>query len=291
MLTLVRWLARWPLWLLHSVGRALGWVVFFAAPGYRARFRENAARAGVPWPVARAGVGAAGCLVLETPRLWLGEPLAGTTRVELRGAAALDAAHEAGRGLVLLTPHLGCFEVAAQAYAHRFGARHPLTVLYRPARQAWLADLERVARDRAGLRAVPASLGGVRGLVRALRRGETVGLLPDQVPPAGLGVWAPFFGHPAYTMTLAARLAQQTGASVALAWGERLPGGQGYVVHLERLDTIGPAGDGGDAESAALVNRAMERLILACPQQYLWGYDRYKAPREAPAGPAPGSGV
>jgi KDO2-lipid IV(A) lauroyltransferase len=120
-------------------------------------------------------------------------------------------------------------------------------------------------------------------MLRALRRGQAVGLLPDQVPPEGMGVWAPFFGRRAYTMTLAARLVQQTGAVPLLAWGERLPHGAGYVVHLSALDEALPVEAAAQAECAAVINRAMERLILQRPQQYLWGYHRYKAPRAAEA--------
>ena len=98
-------------------------------------------------------------------------------------------------------------------------------MLYRPARKAWLRELVDTSRTRPGLAVAPATLAGVRQMMRALRRGEAVGLLPDQVPPDGMGVWAPFFGRPAYTMTLAARLVQQTGAALLLAWGERLPRG------------------------------------------------------------------
>jgi KDO2-lipid IV(A) lauroyltransferase len=103
-----------------------------------------------------------------------------------------------------------------------------------------------------------------------------------------MGVWAPFFGKPAYTMTLASRLAQQTGAVLLLAWGERLPGGRGYVVRLAPFEEALPAGGAAQAESAAAVNRAMERLIRRCPQQYLWGYDRYKTPRRLGKSEAPG---
>jgi KDO2-lipid IV(A) lauroyltransferase len=121
-------------------------------------------------------------------------------------------------------------------------------------------------------------------MIRALRRGEAVGLLPDQVPPAGLGVWAPFFGKPAYTMTLAARLVQQTGATLLLAWGERLPHGAGYVVRVsapaEALPTEHAASPVTQIACASIVNRAMETLIRQCPQQYLWGYNRYKTPRD-----------
>ncbi len=102
-----------------------------------------------------------------------------------------------------------------------------------------------------------------------------------------MGVWVPFFGKPAYTMTLAARPVQQTGAMLLLLWGERLPRGAGYTVHVSPLDEALPEADPAQAESAAIIHRAMERLIRRCPQQYLWGYNRYKQPRAAaPAPPA-----
>jgi KDO2-lipid IV(A) lauroyltransferase len=151
-----------------------------------------------------------------------------------------------------------------------------MTVLYRPARKPWLRDLVEAARRRPGLDAAPATLAGVRQMMRALKRGEVIGLLPDQVPPEGLGVWAPFFGQPAYTMTLASRLVQQTGAALLLVWGERLPRGAGYRVRVSELAEPLPHDP---VAAAAAINRAMEHLILQCPQQYLWGYHRYKQPR------------
>lgn len=284
MTPILRVLARWPLGLLHALGKPLGWMAYWGSRSYRRRFRANAQRAQVPWAVARQAVGAAGQLLMELPPLWArpqGKAL--PMPVEWRNVALVEQAIAAGRGLVFLTPHLGSFEVTAQSYAERFGARlGPITVLFRPARKPWLRPLVEGARRRTHLDAAPATLAGVRQMIRALRRGEAVGLLPDQVPPYGLGVWAPFFGRPAYTMTLAARLVQQTGAAVLLAWGERLPGGAGYVVHVTPLDP--PLQEGAEpAQSAALINRAMEALIMQCPTQYLWGYHRYKSPRPAPA--------
>ena len=277
---LMRTLAGWPLWLLHALGAPLGWVVFLLSPSYRARLKANAAQAGVPWEVARGAVAAAGRMLAELPPLWLrpaGAPL--PMRVRWQGAELVDAALAAGRGLVLLTPHLGCFEACAQSYAERWGrGRGAITVLYRPARKRWLRPLVEGARRRPGLDAAPATLAGVRQMMRALKDGKVVGLLPDQVPPDGLGVWAPFFGKPAYTMTLAARLVQQTGCALLLVWGERLPRGRGYVAHVSALDAPLPPAPG---DAAAAINRAMEALILQCPAQYLWGYHRYKAPRVA----------
>ena len=212
----------------------------------------------------------------EVPRLWFGKAV----RVEWMAEDLVASARQQGRGIVFLTPHLGCFEVTAQAYAARFG---PITVLYRPARKPWLRKLVDQSRVRDNLRAVPTTLAGVRDMLRALKAGEAVGLLPDQVPPAGQGVWAPFFERPAYTMTLSTRLAVQAGAMLVLAWGERLPWGRGYRIHLRRW----PGDPAADAQKAAAqVNAAMEALIRECPDQYLWGYARYKEPRVEQTGAA-----
>jgi Kdo2-lipid IVA lauroyltransferase/acyltransferase len=281
MLSLFRWVARWPLWVLHVVGGVLGWITYWASPSYRRRFRENVRQAGLEPAVARPAIASAGRMVAELPALWLRpahQPL--QPAVQWQGQALIEAALRAGRGVVMLTPHMGCFEVTAQAIAQLFGAQFgAITVLYRPARKPLLRQLMDTARARSHVATAPATLAGVRQMLRALRRGEAVGLLPDQVPPQGMGVWAPFFGKPAYTMTLAARLVQQTGATPLLIWGERLPRGAGYAVRVSELgETLV---DGDDAKSAAIINRAMERLIRQCPQQYLWGYHRYKTPRSA----------
>jgi len=285
MIGLFRWLSRQSLGFLHTLGAGVGWLGYLLSPTYRRRFRDHVRQAGVDKAAARAAVAEAGRMVTELPFLWLrppSRPLAEFVRIE--GAELVEAAHAGGRGLLLLTPHLGCFEICAQAYAEHFAAQYgPITVLYRPARQGWLREVIEGSRARPGLATAPASLAGVRQMIRALRRGETVGLLPDQVPPEGMGEWAPFFGRQAYTMTLAARLAQQTGAVPLLIWGERMRGGRGYTVRIQALPEPLPADVAAQAESAAIVNRAMESLIRQCPQQYLWGYHRYKPPRDGAA--------
>jgi KDO2-lipid IV(A) lauroyltransferase len=267
--TLFRLLAVLPLPVLHALGAVAGWLAFLLSPTYRRRFLANAKQAGYGFAQVRSAVAQAGQLVGEVPRLWFGRPV----RVLWEGAELVEAARGAGRGIIFLTPHLGCFEVTAQAYAGRFGA---ITVLYRPARKPWLRDLVATARGRANLATAPTTLAGVRQMLRALAAGEAVGLLPDQVPPEGLGVWAPFFGRDAYTMTLPARLAQQSGAQLLLAWGERLRWGRGYRIRVRAYDGEPPA----DATlGARRTNERMERLVRECPQQYLWGYARYKQPR------------
>ena len=288
MLFLIRWLSRLPLSTLHGIGAWMGWLVYAASPAYRQRLRANAALAGVPVASRRQSVAEAGRMVAELPWLWLrpaGRPLGEVVRWQ--GDGLIAEALDAGRGLVLLTPHLGCFEVCAQAIAERFGRRSTLTAMYRPARQPWLRTLEETTRARPGLATAPAALAGIRQMLRALKRGEMVGLLPDQVPPEGMGVWAPFYGRPAYTMTLATRLAQPTGAALLLIWAERLSGGAGYTVRVsapaEPLPAPGPTAAANELAAATVLNRWMEHLIAQCPGQYLWGYHRYKQPRPQPA--------
>ncbi len=289
MLSLMRWLSHRSLGLLHALGTMLGWLGYICSGSYRARLRANAATGGVSAARRRASIGQAGRMVAELPRLWLRpreQPL--VPAAQWQGAERIERALDAGHGLLMLTPHIGAFEVIAQAYAERFGARQPMVALYRPARQAWLRELEETARNRPGLLTAPASLAGVRQMLRALRQGRTVGLLPDQVPPDGMGVWAPFFGQRAYTMTLAARLSLQTGAPMLLVLCERLPRAAGWCVRVFDMPEALPAASafGGDDEAhqaacAGVINRAMEFVIRQCPEQYLWGYHRYKRPRRA----------
>lgn len=264
-----------PLPVLHALGWVLGWVTFLASPRYRRRLFAHAQLAGYPRSVALGSVAESGKLAAELPRLWLGRPV----HVEWDGMAHIDNAMAQGDGLLYLTPHLGCFEVTAQLVAQRFGERMPITVLYRPARQPWLRELMEKARSRPGLHTAPTTLAGVKQLIKALKLRQAVGLLPDQVPPSGQGVWAPFFGREAYTMTLSARLAQTAGARVVLIWGERLSWGRGYRVRVRPFQADGDGRLSADpVQAARQINQAMEALVRECPSQYLWSYDRYKAP-------------
>ncbi len=275
----VRLLAALPLGLLQAIGRALGLLVY-AFPGrYRRRLRNNARQAGyADAAFTRRAAAESGAMVLEIPKVWwrTRECLAITGSGE---EAIVRAALAEGRGIIYLTPHLGCFEITAR-HLTQYG---PLTVMYRPSRSPLLDPIVESARDMHNLRAVPANRHGVREFVRALRRGEAVGMLPDQVPREGDGVWLPVFGRPALTMTLAARLALQTGVAVILTAGERLPGARGWRMHYLRLPE--PLADTPEAVAAA-INQAMETLIRRFPEQYLWSYNRYKQPEDAP--PIPG---
>ena len=277
-----------PLWLAHGMGAVLGWVVFALSPTYRRRFLANTQQAGYSFGQVVGAVAHTGRMVAEIPKLWTsdhGKPQsqpANGNRVpfdwdQASTITSVETAYQKGKGVIFLTPHLGCFEIVAQALALQFSAKYgPLTVLYRPARKAWMAQLVANSRDRPGLIAVPTNLFGVRQMIKALRKGEAVGLLPDQVPPDGMGQWSSFFGKDAYTMTLAARLAAQTDATVMVGWGRRKPWGQGYEIHFHEVKQ---GLDGDLATAVQRMNEEMEALIRVSPNQYLWGYGRYKQPR------------
>jgi len=276
---LMRLAARFPLSLLHVLGAALGWAMYGLSPTYRRHLRGNLAAAGYgndarSSAIRRAAIAGAGRMLAELPAVWLrpaAEVVALVQRID--GRELVDAARASGQGIVFLTPHLGCFEIIAKIAADEF----PLTVLYRAPKIAWLQPMIEQGRGHDNVRLARADLSGVRELLAALLRKEAVGILPDQVPGEGEGEWVEFFGTPAYTMTLAAKLSARPGRVCLLAYGERLPRGGGYVLHIRPLLPGLP----GESETRRM-NRALEALIRECPAQYLWGYNRYKRPRGAP---------
>jgi KDO2-lipid IV(A) lauroyltransferase len=274
----LRLLAALPLAFLHRLGSVLGWLMYGTSPTYRRHLRENLALARYDDArLRRRAIAAAGELIAELPALWFRPHDEVVALVkEVHGAEAVLAAQAAGKSILFLTPHMGAFEAAAQYAASRI----PITVLYRRPKLAWLEPLMRAGRGRPNVRLMPADLSGVRELFASLQRGEAAGFLPDQVPGAGEGEWSEFFGRPAYTMTLAARLAARESVATFLAFAKRLPRGAGYAIFLRPL----PAARADESPTRRL-NRALEELIKDCPEQYLWGYNRYKIPAGAPPPP------
>ncbi len=274
-LTLLSYL---PLRLLHGLGILAGWLVYAASPTYAARLRENLTASGVaPDPeerrrLLRRCIGEAGKSTLELFPVWLRSERATLQLMRsCSGWEHVDAALARGKGLIFLTPHLGCFEISSLYYA----ARHPITVLYRPPKLRWLQPLLEVGRQRGQVSLAPTDMRGVKALLKALKRGEAIGILPDQAPGKGEGVWVEFFGRPAYTMTLATRLAQNTGATILMAFAERLPHGRGFHFHIEPPLPVLPDSP---EQAARVINVAVEELVRRQPAQYLWSYNRYKVP-------------
>lgn len=282
--TIFRALALLPLRSLHGLGVLLGRLTNAVSRQYAARTRENlqlsnlAADEADYENILSAAIAESGKSIAELPWIWCRSYDEVVSKVQqCIGLEHIEAAQARGKGIIFLTPHLGCFEISALYAAQRL----PITVLYRPPRLGWLEGVMRSGRERGRAKLAKADVSGVRLLFKALKRGEAIGLLPDQVPSRGEGEWAEFFNRPAYTMTLVGRLAESSGATVLIAYSERLPRGQGYVIHVEplALDFTVPV--------PQQINAALERVIRACPAQYLWSYNRYKTPRGVAAPPSP----
>jgi KDO2-lipid IV(A) lauroyltransferase len=264
---------------LHWLGAVLGWAMYGISPTYRRHLKQNLERAGYrDTSIRRAAIAHAGRMLAETPAMWLRpqKDVAGLV-IAVQGLELVEAARARGKALLFLTPHMGSFEIAAQYAAQLF----PMTVLYRAPKMGWLEPLMRAGRGRGGVRLVPADLGGVREVFAALKRREAVGFLPDQVPGEGEGEWAEFFGQLAYTATLAPKLARRADVACLLAYAKRLPRGAGYGIFLRALPPAVPA-----ETPVRRLNRALEDLVRECPEQYLWGYNRYKTPGGAKPRPA-----
>ena len=284
----MRLLARAPLSWIHSAGAAIGWIVYILSPSYAARLRENLLQSGV-WlaeaeyqRLLHENIAESGKAGAELIPVWFRSASeARKLVVSVQSLSLVEDAERRGKGIIYLTPHLGCFDVAALWLAQR----NPITVLYRPPKIQGLQPLIEVGRGRDSVHLAPVSLSGVRRLLKALKRNEAVGILPDQVPGVGEGEWADFFGRPAFTMTLVGRLVEATGAAVIMTAAERLPKGRGYSLDFTLLDSALSGQQG-----ARRLNEAIEQRVRGCPAQYLWSYNRYKAPAgvEAPGMKAEG---
>ena len=278
MVTLFDLLARLPLSVLNRMGALLGWLTYLFSSRYAERLKENLSKAGLKGSeeesrkLLHANIREAGKGVMELPWVWRSplKKVVASVR-QCHGWAHVESGLIAGKGVILLTPHIGCFEIIGQYVS----AQLPMTCMYRPPRQKFLDILMHEGRERGQMKLAATDLGGVRQLLKALKRGEIIGVLPDQVPGNGEGEWASFFGRPAYTMTLIGRLIQASGAAVLMSNVERLPKGRGYELHFTPLNF--------DVSQSIpqQMNNELEKVIRKYPEQYLWSYNRYKVPRGA----------
>lgn len=260
---------------LHRLGVALGWLIYWSTPKSAITIKNNIKTSRLAKnsqefkQILNENIAESGKAVFETIGIWQKKEADILPLVrQVHGWEIVKDALQRGKGIIFLTPHLGCFEITSIYY----GSKHPITVLYRAPKLQLLKQFILQGRTRTGVTLAEANASGVRKLMQALKRNEAIGILPDQIPAAGEGEWADFFGKPAYTMTLASKLAEKTGATVIMAFGERLENGAGYAIHITQLESIA---------TAALLNAAIEQQIALNPAQYLWRYDRYKQRRHA----------
>jgi Kdo2-lipid IVA lauroyltransferase/acyltransferase len=263
-------IARLPLPVAHLLGALLGPFLLLSQPRMRERMADNLRQAGLSKPFMGLGIAAElGKLMLETPVLWHRplDTITGWVR-EVQGWEHVEAAQAQGKGLLIITPHLGCWELAGMYY----GARLPLTALYQPPEKPWLERLMRAGRERGFLRTVPTTTRGVRQLLETLRASEAVLILPDQGAREGQGVWVDFFGRQAYKPALPYKLAQATGAAPLLFVCERLSWGRGYRLWIDPVPPLPETLEG----AAQVVNDRMENWVRRFPRQFLWTYPYYR---------------
>jgi KDO2-lipid IV(A) lauroyltransferase len=274
-MTAIFWLvSRLPLAWAQTIGDWVG-ALIGALPGlYRERLEANYLRA---FPQAtradfKSAAQSAGRMMMEMPYFWMRRdalaPLHISPPEYHRDVSELL---QRGKGVILLSPHLGGYELLGPLFAQHAKC----TVLFKPPRLEFFRTWVERMRANPNLAMAPANYRGVRMILKALRRGEIVGILPDQCPPAGEGEWTPFFGRQAYTMTLVERLQAQTGASIVFVVAQRLSKRGHYHIHVEPLAGTLPSDP---AAATRVLNHHLERLIGLAPEQYLWGYNRYRQP-------------
>lgn len=191
---------------------------------------------------------------------------------QVNGKGLLDEAIAQNKGVIFLAPHIGSWELIG-TYLSVF---YPSTFLYRPPNIPSVENFMIKARGRFGATLAPTDARGVRNLMKALKNNEVTAILPDQDPGASGGVYAPFFGRPARTMTLVSKLLQKTDSACLFVVMKRLSKGQGYALHfLPAQHEV--ASEEAEVATQAL-NQGVEQCIAIAPEQYLWSYKRYRKP-------------
>jgi len=262
------------------IGAFLGMLAYVGSKQYRSLFRpqyESVIRArGLQFKLWTA-VLASGMLFSDSLWIWRNPKKALAITAVHNWNIVQDAMSE-GKGMIILCPHLGGFEIIPRYLAQHF----PATIMYRPSRQEWLNEVVEEGRAYPNMHFVPTNINGVRQMTRALSKGEAIAILPDQVPSGGDGIWANFFGRPAYTTTLPIRLANRHNTPAVMFTARRSILGRGWTIDAKRLDSFS------DDPNIAVkeLNTAIENAVLVAPEQFIWSYNRYKHPAGAELPPS-----
>jgi KDO2-lipid IV(A) lauroyltransferase len=225
--------------------------------------------------LARSSLRHTGCFAAESGMVWSRDARWKSCIVAVDGFEVIDDARDAGRGVLVLVPHFGNWEVLNLF----LGERYRLTALYDPPRVSSFDAILREGRTRTGSVLLAATAGGIRSLYSTLKDGGVVALLPDQYTATAAGEYAPFFGRLALTMTLAHRLAAKLRPRVVMAHARRLPDAAGFALGFEALTDLERCVD--PHEFLAVMNHAIERLVGTDPAQYQWEYKRFKGPKHS----------
>ena len=221
-----------------------------------------------------------GMTALEIPLMWEWpvDKCLGLIK-ETEGLELVDEALATGKGLILLAPHLGNWELAGLF----FSSRYKMAALYSPPHIKEFEDYMIRVRGRLGSELVRGDRKGLMRLMGILKEGGVAGILPDQSPRGKTNAYAPFFGMDVMTMTLVGKLVQKTGANVLVTYAERLPNGEGFKI------LVAPAEPGIGADDAVAgataLNQSVEKVVRMAPEQYQWEYKRMR--HRPPGNPNP----
>ena len=269
--TLTFFLSKLSLRTVHILGKYFGVLYFSLSKKSYKILKENIENCGifekvnVPQAI-KENTQELGKSILETLYIWGSSQEKAISLVKkIHGQEFIDKAEKKGKGIIFLTPHLGCFEITSIYY----GVSNPVTIMYRKARKKWMSDLMINGRRKGLVNLAPADGTGLRKILTALQRSEAVGILPDQVADKGQGEIADFFGRPAYTMVLTNKLIKRTEASIIMVYGERLKNGRGFDIHLKSIKRE-------NISTSLDLNKELELFIRKNPTQYYWSYDRFK---------------
>ena len=266
-----------PLSVLHGLAKLLGWLLSVLPNRARSTTEKNLRTCFADLNeeqlkrLTRQSLQNTASTALEMGKAWMW-PIHKTTGlvVETEGYEQYRAALDAGKGVILMAPHLSNWEV----FGFFACEQTPSTFMYQPPRQAAVDRLLQEVRSRSGVKLAPTNRKGVAQVLSALQAGEMVGILPDQVPADESGVFVPFFGEPAFTMTLISKLASRTGAPVFCGFAQRLPSGRGFRAIFQPVEE--GIHDPDLETSANSLNRSVERVVTMAPSQYQWEYKRFR---------------
>lgn len=276
---LIKLLALLPLGVVRFVGRFVGVLIYYFSSSYRKRIEENLKHAGIfSSDLALEVAKEQGAQAVEAPWVWGRDrhDVIALTQCDQQTRKIIQEAVEGETPIVFLTPHIGCYEVAPMYVAHHWLERlnKNMAILYRVPRKSYLRDIVGKGRVVPNILPSSADLKGIRQILKTMKSGGMAGILPDQVPSQGEGVWVPLFDQKAYTMTFPMKLVRQFNAKVLMCRVEREK--IGWRIYMRVWD-FEPTGD--EYQDCLAMNRLVQETILECPQQYLWSYNRYKCPK------------
>lgn len=274
---LIRLISKLSLPAAQRLGRAIGAVASWLPARSR---RVTATNLGLCFPelgearqrqLVRDSLRHTGQVAMEIPLIWEWPIQRCLDLVrEVEGEELLVEARAGGKGLLLLAPHLGNWELAGLY----FSTRYRMAALYSPPSLPGFEDYMTAQRGRQGSELVPGDRRGLARLIGLLREGEVAGILPDQSPTATGSAFAPFFGVEVRTMTLVSKLLQKSGATPLMTWCQRLPDGSGFRLLIRRCAES--MADPDPVVATTALNRSVESCVREAPEQYQWEYKRFR---------------